>query len=53
MSRVLQIGEDLDQFLHVADVQMAGGMGQSGCADFDYDTHIYILTSTVMSFHTP
>jgi len=40
VSRVLQIGEDLHQLLHVADIQMARGVGQSGCTDFDDNAHM-------------
>ena len=40
VSGVLQVGQDLHQILHVADIHMAGSMGQSGSTNFNNDAHI-------------
>ena len=37
---IFQVGQHLDQLLHMADVHHAGGMGEGGSADFYDDTHM-------------
>ena len=39
VSCILQVGEHLDQLLHMADVQPPRGMRQSGGAHLDHDLH--------------
>jgi hypothetical protein len=39
---IFDIAEDLAQLLHPADIQMPGGMGQGGGADFYDNAHLFL-----------
>ena len=43
MSGIFNVTHDLAQLLHPADIQMAGGVRKSRCADFDYNAHLRSL----------